>query len=136
MKTVMTFGTFDIVHPGHMHFLQQAKTYGDRLITIVARDVNVKKFKGERPLHLEKERLQDIKNLHIADVVELGHATDYFLAIEKYKPDIIAIGYDQTHLIYDLWEFLYKNKYKTEIVTIEWFEISTCKSSIIKKESL
>jgi len=45
MKTVMTFGTFDIVHPGHIHFLQQAKTYGDRLITIVARDMNVQKFK-------------------------------------------------------------------------------------------
>ena len=129
----MTFGTFDLVHPWHIFFLQQAKSYGDKLVTIIARDSNVTKFKWRTPLKSEQERLADIVELHIADIVELGHESDYFSAIVKYKPEIIAIGHDQIHLIYELGEFLFKKKYKTEIVTIEWFEIEKYKSSIIRK---
>ena len=129
----MTFGTFDLVHPWHIFFLQQAKNYGDRLVTIVARDNNVMKFKWRTPMKKEQERLTDIQELYIADIVELGHENDYFSAIEKYRPEVIAIGHDQIHLIYELGEFLFKHKYKTEIVTIEWFEIDKYKSSIIRK---
>lgn len=71
MKTVITFGTFDLIHSGHIHFLQQAKTYGDRLITIIARDHNVLKFKGRLPNYNEQQRLENIKKLNIADIIEL-----------------------------------------------------------------
>lgn len=134
MKTVITFWTFDIVHPGHVYFLQQAKSQGDALIAIVARDENVKKFKGKAPLHHEKKRIQDIKNLNIADLVELGHESDYFFVIKKHKPDIIALGYDQTYLVKELSEFLYIHDYKTEVITIEPLEPHRYKSSIIKKK--
>lgn len=130
----MTFWTFDIVHPGHVHFLQQAKSHGDRLITIVARDVNVQKFKWAAPLHKEEQRLHDIQQLHIADIVELGHEHDYFFAIKKYAPEVIALGYDQTYLVKELSEFLYTNWYKTEVVTIESFGPDEHKSSIIKNK--
>lgn len=133
MTTVMTFWTFDIVHPGHVHFLTQAKSHGTHLITIVAKDINVKKFKGNLPLHNELRRIHDIRNLHIADIVELWHEHDYFFAIKKYKPDVVAIGYDQTYLVKELSEFLYENDYKTELVIIEWFGPDEHKSSIIKK---
>jgi len=134
MKTVITFWTFDIVHPGHVYFLQTAKSHGDKLITIIARDRNVMKFKKKAPLHHEHQRMQDIKNLNIADLVELWHEDDYFLAIRKHTPDIIAIGYDQTYLVKELSAFLYENNYKTEVVTIESFGPDEHKSSIIKKK--
>lgn len=132
MKTVITFWTFDVVHPGHVYFLQKAKSYGDRLVTIIARDHNVLKFKGKSPFHNECRRKQDIQNLNIVDIVELGHDSDYFLAIRKHKPDVIALGYDQTYLIKELSEFLYSNWYKTEVVTIDGFWPDEHKSSIIK----
>ena len=43
MKTVMTFGTFDLAHPGHIFYLNEAKKLGDKLITVIARDANLKK---------------------------------------------------------------------------------------------
>lgn len=134
MKTVITFGTFDLVHPGHKFFLQQAKTYGDRLITIIARDNNVLKFKWHLPDRPEQQRLEDIQKLNIANIVEFGHESDYFLAIQKYQPDIIALGHDQIHLIYDLGNFLFENKYKTEVVTIDAYHPETYKSSLLKKQ--
>lgn len=134
MKIVITFWTFDIVHPGHVYFLQQAKSHGDRLITIVARDQNVLKFKGRAPLHDENKRKQDVQDLNISNLVELGHESDYFFAIQKYKPDVIALGYDQTYLVKELSTFLYANGYKTELVTIEDFGPDEHKSSIIKEK--
>jgi FAD synthetase len=104
------------------------------LITIVARDANVLKFKGQAPLHHENKRVQDIKDLNIADLVELGHEHDYFFAIKKYKPEVIALGYDQTYLVKELSEFLYNNEYKTELITIEGFGPDEHKSSIIKRK--
>ena len=47
MKTVMAFGTFDLMHPGHEYFLRQAKKRGDYLIAVIARDSTVKKLKGK-----------------------------------------------------------------------------------------
>jgi glycerol-3-phosphate cytidylyltransferase-like family protein len=77
--------------------------------------------------------MQDIKNLNIADIVELGHETDYFFVIKKYKPDVIVLGYDQTYLLKELSEFLRTNGYKTEVTTIKGFKPEEHKSSIIKK---
>lgn len=134
MKTVITFGTFDLVHPGHTYFLQQAKNYGDKLITIIARDQNVLKFKGHLPDRNEQQRLEDIQKLNIANIVEFGHESDYFFAIQKYKPDIIALGHDQTQLIYDLGNFLFEHNYKTEVVTIDAYQPDIYKSSLIKQK--
>ncbi|HEY4500387.1 MAG TPA: adenylyltransferase/cytidyltransferase family protein, partial [Candidatus Paceibacterota bacterium] len=50
MKRVMVFGTFDILHPGHLYFLRAAKKLGDYLIVSLARDVNVRKIKGRKAL--------------------------------------------------------------------------------------
>jgi len=61
------------------------------LVTIIARDQNVAKFKGKAPLRHEKKRMQDIKDLNIADLVELGHKSDYFLVIKKHKPDVVVL---------------------------------------------
>lgn len=91
----MVFGTFDLIHPGHLHMLKEAKEYGDFLVIVVARDNTVCEIKG-RPSRLnENERLENIKKLNIADKVRLGCIEDKYRAIMEENPDIIALGYDQ-----------------------------------------
>ena len=62
---IMVYGTFDVLHLGHVDFLRQAKALGDFLVVSVARDVNAKKFKGYAPVFGEKERLQNAIDLSI-----------------------------------------------------------------------
>lgn len=95
MRTIMVFGTFDIVHLGHIHLFKQAKKLGDKLMVVVARDCNVKKIKGQAPLHNEKERLEFIKHIGIVDKAMLGDKNDIYKVVRKIKPDVIALGYDQ-----------------------------------------
>ena len=92
---VMVFGVFDLLHPGHLNFLIQAKELGDKLIVSVARDLNVFKVKGQRPMHEENLRLKNLSLLPIVDKVVLGGLKDPWPHIQKERPDIIALGYDQ-----------------------------------------
>lgn len=133
MKKVITFGAFDLVHEWHKFFLNQAKKYWNFLITIVARDSTIQKIKWKAPLYKEQKRLKDIKDLWISDLVELGHHVDMMFAIKKHKPDIVAIGYDQNSFIYELSEFLRKNKLKTSVITIDPHKENIYKSSKLKK---
>lgn len=96
MKKVMVFGTFDIIHPGHLHMLAEAREYGDYLIVVVARDVTVCEVKGKPTRNPEGVRLANVERLKIADKVRLGCVDDNkYLAIAEEKPDVVALGYDQ-----------------------------------------
>lgn len=95
-KKVMATGTFDILHMGHIYYLKEAKKLGDKLVVVVARDSTVRKLKHE-PINPEKTRLELIKELKVVDEAYLGNKEDMYKTVEKIKPDIIAIGYDQIH---------------------------------------
>lgn len=95
MRKIITFGTFDLFHKGHESYLKQAKKLGDFLIVVVARDVNAKKVKGALPFNSEKKRTEKIKKSGLADLVVIGDKKDRYRMLEKYKPDIIGLGYDQ-----------------------------------------
>lgn len=96
MKKVMVFGTFDIIHPGHLHMLLEAKEYGDFLIVVIARDLTVCAVKGKATRNTEEVRLGNVKRLKIVDKARLGCVDDdKYLVIAEEKPDIIALGYDQ-----------------------------------------
>ncbi len=94
-KKVMVFGVFDLLHPGHLNFLMQAKELGDKLIVSIARDINVFKIKGQRPVNTELQRLKNMSLIPIVDKVVLSGLKDPWPHILKEKPDIIALGYDQ-----------------------------------------
>jgi FAD synthetase len=95
----MAFGTFDILHYGHVTLLEKARALGGEnveLIVIIARDSTVVKEKGHTPIFPEKERLGLIKALKAVDDARLGHeGPDHLKIIEELKPDLIALGYDQ-----------------------------------------
>jgi len=98
MKKVAVFGTFDILHEGHLHFFRQAKDAAGkdaRLVVVVARDINVEKEKGKPPRNDEQERLAGVKGLDIVDEAVLGSEIIDFSTIDEIRPDMIALGYDQ-----------------------------------------
>lgn len=135
MKKVLVFGTFDLLHPGHVNFLRQAKKHGDFLIAVIACDHTVKRLKGFCPYFNEKERLKKVKSLKITDKVILGkhNLQKKYDIIEKIKPDVICLGYDQQFFINDLPKVLKKLKLKTKIIRLKPFKPRQYKSSIIKK---
>ena len=94
-KKVLAFGTFDVLHPGHEFFLKKARALGDTLVVVIARDSNVEKIKGKPAAQGEQERLKAVHALQFVDEAVLGDEPLSFSVVERQKPDIIALGYDQ-----------------------------------------
>ncbi len=136
MKTVLLFGTFDVLHVGHLHVFKQARKLGDRVVVIVGRDVNVKKIKGVLPLNSEKERMELLQHIDLIDEVLLGAKTDMYAWIKKIKPEVIALGYDQQVFTEKLQDKLTEFKLKTKIVRLKPFQIKDKKSSKLKAKLL
>lgn len=95
-------GVFDLLHYGHIRFLEEAKRVGgpeSRLVVIVARDETVLRLKGRRPVIPEDQRRALVEALKVVDEALLGYEDMNLEAvIEKIKPDIIAVGYDQEEI--------------------------------------
>ncbi|MDO8509721.1 MAG: adenylyltransferase/cytidyltransferase family protein [bacterium] len=129
MKKVIVFGTFDIVHPGHIHMLKEAKEYGDYLVVIVARNSTVCSVKGRAPLNNEDKRLENIKALGIADSVRLGCIGDKYQVIAEEKPDVVALGYDQSVFVDNLEQILDNH---VQIVRLAPYQPDIYKSSKLR----
>lgn len=93
---VLASGVFDLLHLGHIHYLEEAKKLGDELIVVVATDKRVKAQKHE-PITPEEMRVEMVGALRCVDKAVLGSEGDMFDIINDIKPDIIALGYDQAH---------------------------------------
>ncbi len=133
MKTVMAFGSFDILHEGHKAYLREAKTYGDQLIVVVARDANIKKFKGKAPKHDELYRLDEIKKLDFVNLAVLGKESDIFSIFDGFRPDIICLGYDQSTASEEKINVeLKKRNLKARIVRAKPYAPERFKSSLLR----
>jgi FAD synthetase len=129
MKKVMAFGTFDIFHPGHEKYLSQAKKLGNFLIVVVARDETVLKVKKQKVRNGEQKRKKILIESGLADEVVLGSLNDRYAVIEKYRPDVIALGYDQKVNLLELKNKLKEFKLETKIVRLKAFKPEIYKSS-------
>lgn len=134
MTLVLTFGTFDIVHKGHEHYLQEAKKFGDKLIVIIARDSNVLKERGKLPKNKEDKRKEDVELLNIASKVMLGYDDDKLKIIQELKPTVICLGYDQNSLSVE--KFIVDNGLDIKIKRINAFKPEIYKSSKFKHSIL
>jgi cytidyltransferase-like protein len=97
IKVVMAGGVFDILHPGHIYTLSKARALGDMLVVSVARDKTVMGMRGKPSVNSEETRLNLVRSLRFVDAAILGSERDIFETVELIKPDIIALGYDQSH---------------------------------------
>ncbi len=93
---VMTTGVFDLLHPGHLHMLEEAKKLGDELVVVMARDESVVREK-HRPITPEGHRRDMVQALKPVDMAVLGHRGDYYRIVEELRPDIFALGFDQSY---------------------------------------
>ena len=96
MVRVMATGVFDLLHPGHIYFLAEARKLGDELWVVVARDSTARKFKHE-PITSEASRVQLVAALKPVDRALLGHEGNIYDILDEIRPDVIALGYDQIH---------------------------------------
>ncbi len=94
MVRVMASGVFDLIHPGHIDYLKQAKSYGDHLIVVIANDDTVRRNKHE-PVTPDVMRAKIVEALKPVDEVIIGGNGDMLDTVAKVRPDMIVLGYDQ-----------------------------------------
>ena len=124
-KVVLAAGVFDLLHIGHVKFLEEAKKVGgenSELIVIVARDSTVEKRKGEKPVVPEAQRRALVEALKVVDTALLGYEEfNMEKVIEKIMPDIIAVGYDQRGIEEELRKIIQKKGLEIDVVRIGKF---------------
>jgi len=94
---VLAGGVFDIIHPGHIYTLNEAKKLGDVLVVVVATDNTAVKMKKRMPLHAQEQRQELVNSLSMVDLCMIGQENDIFKTVNRVRPQIIALGYDQVH---------------------------------------
>lgn len=132
-KVVLASGVFDLLHLGHVRFLEEAKKAGGKnaeLIVIVARDSTVEKKKGRKPIMSENQRRALVESLKVVDEAVLGFEKfDLGDVIERVKPDFIALGYDQTEVEQATKKYVNNHKLNIEVIRIGKFEEDKLDSS-------
>jgi FAD synthetase len=96
MVRVMASGVFDLLHTGHLHYLEEARKLGDELVVVVAKDSTVRREKHD-PITPEDVRRELVDALKPVDKALLGKEGDMFEIVEEIRPDVIALGHDQGH---------------------------------------
>ena len=96
---MLATGVFDLLHIGHLRFLEESKKTGgphSKLVVVVARDKTVRRRKGKGPIVPEDQRRELVAALRVVDQAILGREEIDLLGILKeVKPDIVCVGYDQ-----------------------------------------
>jgi FAD synthetase len=95
MVRVMASGVFDLIHTGHISYLEQAKSMGDELVVVVACDATVREKKHE-PITPERMRVRIVGSLKPVDRAIVGGDGDMFDTVREIAPDVIVLGFDQT----------------------------------------
>lgn len=139
-KIVLASGTFDLLHLGHVRYLEEAKKTGGsnaRLVVIVARDATVEKRRGAKPIMSENQRRALVGSLKVVDEAILGYEDfDIAKVIEKIHPDIIALGYDRGDIWQTVRRYVNEKNLNVEIVKIGKFSEDELDSSSKIKQKI
>ncbi len=130
---VVTNGCFDILHVGHVRYLQRTKDYADKLIVMLNSDKSVKAIKGDsRPINCEADRAEILSSLRCVDYVVLFDENSPAELLEKIKPDVYTKGADYTLETLPERDIVLRNNIKVEF--IEFVEGKST-TNVIKKIS-
>jgi FAD synthetase len=139
-KVVLASGVFDLLHLGHVKFLEEAKKAGGKnaeLIVIVARDSTVQDTKRRKPIMPESQRRALVESLRVVDAAVLGlEDFDIGDVIERVKPDVIALGYDQVGMERRVREYVNKHGLSVKVVRLGKFENDELSSSSKIREKI
>lgn len=118
LSVIMIGGAFEIIHPGHVHTIGEAKKLGDTLVAVVAADSTVRKNKGREPVTPQEWRVKLVSSLRDVDAAVPGGLGSIYDTMEKVKPDIVALGYDQWHNPKDIEDEARKRGMKLRVVRL------------------
>jgi cytidyltransferase-like protein len=134
LKIVLIGGVFDIVHPGHIHTLKDAKSQGDILVVVVARSSTALKINKHRKIyHDEYLRRELVSSIRYVDYAIIGREGTLYDTVEFVKPDIIALGYDQIHTEKEIAVNCSKRGINTQVIRLNT-PVPGSKSTQIKEE--
>ena len=137
---MLASGVFDLLHLGHVKFLEEAKKAGGKgaeLLVIVARDSTVQKMKGRKPVIPEDQRRALVEALRVVDEAVLGlEDFDIGDVIERVKPDVIALGYDQADMEKLVCEYVNKHGLDVKVVRVGKFAKDELSSSSQIREKI
>jgi len=139
-KIVLASGTFDLLHFGHVKYLEEAKKAGGKnakLVVIVARDGTVEKRKGVKPIMPEEQRRALVESLKVVDEAVLGYEEfDIGAVIEQLKPDVIAVGHDQDGIEEQVRKAVAQKKLHVQVIKIGKFGRDELNSSLKIKRKI
>ena len=132
-QVVLASGVFDLLHLGHVKFLEEAKKAGGKnaqLVVIIARDSTVEEAKGRKPVMPENQRRILVESLKVVDEAVLGLKDfDIGNVIKTIQPDVIALGYDQKDMEQRVKEYVERNQLNVKVVRVGKFEAEELDSS-------
>ena len=132
-KIVLTTGAFDMLHPGHVKLLEEAKKLAGsegKLVVLIARDETVRRNKGRDPIFDEESRRYMVSMLKPVDEVILGYTPPSFeKVIERVRPDIVVFGYDQEKFRKEFERFCREKGIDVDIVVARKYSLGRLNSS-------
>ena len=124
-KMVLATGVFDLLHLGHLRFLEESKRKGgprSKLVVVVARDKTVFRRKGRGPIIPEDQRRELVAALRVVDRAIMGREEIDLLGILKeVRPDIVSVGYDQDEIRAAVTRLIRKQGLPIKVVRIRRF---------------
>ncbi len=129
MKKVLIFGSFDILHPGHLFVIQEAKKYGE-VHAVVALDETIQKVKWKPPVNSLEARIKNISQYGV--IPHAGDAHDRLRVFREVNPDTVVLGYDQTVFVDKLKEYIVAERLPTKIITLNPFREDIFKTTKLK----
>ncbi|MFB6282607.1 MAG: adenylyltransferase/cytidyltransferase family protein [Halobacteria archaeon] len=117
MTKVLATGTFDVLHPGHLHYLSSSKEEGDHLTVIIAREEMLEH--KDNLLIPEEQRREMVEALEPVDEAVLGSRESIFEPLYDIEPDVVTLGHDQQYGVDELEEDLRERGLNAEVVRIE-----------------
>ena len=124
MTRVMAQGAFDVLHPGHLHYLSESAALGDELVVVLARDERVA---SRKDLYMdEASRREVVGALAVVDEAIVGNEGDIYDVLDEVDPDVVTIGYDQDYDLEELRADLAERGYgDIEVVRIGAYDEET-----------
>jgi cytidyltransferase-like protein len=133
IKVVFIGGGFEVIHRGHLYTISKAKSLGDVLVVAVARDRTIRERKKREPISDENQRVVLLSSLRQVDAAILGVEGNIYDTLEKVKPDVVALGYDQHHMESEIEEEGKARGIKLKVVRLDSPNPSLKTSALLKE---
>ncbi|MEF8839308.1 MAG: adenylyltransferase/cytidyltransferase family protein [Haloarculaceae archaeon] len=124
MTRVMAQGAFDVLHPGHVHYLSESAALGDELVVVLASDERVA---SRKQLYMDEESRREVVDaVEVVDEALVGNEGDIYDILDEVDPDVVTIGYDQDYDLEDLRASLAQRGYgDIEVVRVGEYDSSS-----------